>query len=92
MLVRDLALAERHVADGREHASRQQGIISRLEAAGLAQTTNVARQLLHSMLKGLALFVDGATVCGTGFGDGERVVSPTDRWQLQRPSATALAA
>jgi hypothetical protein len=59
MLVRHLAMAERHVADGREHVTRQQGIVSGLEAAGLggSHTADVARQLLHSMLKGQALFI-----------------------------------
>ncbi len=59
-LVNHLQLAERHVAEGQEQASRRQGMISRLEATGLgsSQTADLARQLLHSMLKDLALHID----------------------------------
>jgi hypothetical protein len=46
-----LAIAERHVAQGREHLEHQHEIIARLEGAGCSQseTANVARDLLHQM-------------------------------------------
>jgi hypothetical protein len=56
MLMRHLALAERHITEGREHVVRQHDIIARLEAAGLgsSQTADIARLLLSSMQDSLA--------------------------------------
>jgi hypothetical protein len=56
MLEQHLAVAERHIVDGREHVLHQHQIIARLESRGLgnSQTADTARQLLHSFQDSLA--------------------------------------